>query len=44
MASRPNRKFTNLREQDALMEAFYNELDEREKSFLGNPFKDEDER
>ena len=44
MASRPNRKFTNLREQDALMEAFYNELDEGEKSFLGNPFKDEDDK
>ena len=30
MGSRPKRKFTTLREQDALLEAFYNELDEGE--------------
>ena len=36
MALRPKQKFTTLREQDVLLEAFYNELDEGEKSFLGN--------
>ena len=34
MALRPKREFTTLREQDALLKAFYNELDEGE-SFLG---------
>ena len=43
MASRLKRKLTNLREQDTLLEAFYNELDEREESFLGNRFLDEDD-
>ena len=40
-ASRPKRKFTTLREQDALFEAFYKELDESEISFLENRFIDE---
>ena len=43
MASRPKRKFTALREQDALLEAFQNELNEGEESFLGNRFIDEDD-
>ena len=43
MASRPKRKFAVLREQDALLEAFYNELNEGEESFLGNRFIDEDD-
>ena len=43
MASRPKQKFTTLHEQDALLEAFYNELDEGEESFLGNRFIDEDD-
>ena len=43
MASRPKRKFTILREQDALLEAFYSKLDEGEESFLGNRFIDEDD-
>ena len=34
MASRPKGKFITLREQDALLETFYNELDEIEESFL----------
>ena len=42
-ASRPKQKFTTLREQDALLEAFYNKLDEDEESFLGNRFIDEDD-
>ena len=43
MASRPKRKFTTSREQDALFEAFYNELDEGGESFLKNLFLDEDD-
>ena len=43
MASRLKRKFTTLREQDALLEAFYSELDEGEESFLGNWIIDEDD-
>ena len=43
MASRPKRKFTALREQDALLEVFQNELNEGEESFLGNRFIDEDD-
>ena len=43
IASRPKRQFTTLREQDALLEAFYNELDEGKKPFLGNRFIDEDD-
>ena len=38
MASRPKQKFNTLHEQDALLEAFYNELNEGEESFLGNRF------
>ena len=34
MASRPKRKFTTLREQDALLEAFYNVLNEDEESLM----------
>ena len=41
MDSRPKRKFTPLLEQDALLEAFYEELDESEESFLENRFIDE---
>ena len=41
MDSRPKRKFTPLLEQDALLEAFYDELDEGEGSFLENQFIDE---
>ena len=41
IASRPKRKFITLREQDVLLKAFYNKLDEVEKSFLGNWFIDE---
>ena len=43
MASRPKRKFTTLCEQDALLDAFYNELNEGEESFLGNRLIDEDD-
>ena len=43
MASGPKRKFTTFREQDALLEAFYNELDEVEQYFLGNRFIDKDD-
>ena len=43
MASKPKRKFTTLCEQDALLKAFYNELDQVDKSFLGNRFTDEDD-
>ena len=43
MALRPKRKLTILRKQDALLEAFYKELDEGEESFLGNWFIDEDD-
>ena len=43
MPSRPKRKFTTLREQDAFLEAFYNKLDEGKESFLGNRFTDEDD-
>ena len=32
-----------MREKDALLEAFYNKLDECEESFLGNRFIDEDD-
>ena len=32
-----------MREQDALLKAVYNELDEGEESFLGNGFIDEDD-
>ena len=42
MVSRPKRKFTTLREEDALLEAFYNELGKGAESFLGNRFIDED--
>ena len=42
MASRPKLKFTTLCEQNVLLEATYNELDEGEESFLGNRFIDED--
>ena len=41
MDSRPKRKLTPLLEQDALLEAFYEELDESEESFLENRFIDE---
>ena len=43
MGSRPKRKFTALCEQDALLEAFYNELDQVEESFIGSRFTDEDD-
>ena len=43
MAPRPKQKFTTFREQDALLEALYNELNEGEESFLGNLFIDEDD-
>ena len=42
MASRPKRIFSTLREQDALLEAFYNKLDEGKEYVLGNLFIDED--
>ena len=42
MVSRPKRKFTTLREEDALLEAFYNKLGKGAESFLGNRFIDED--
>ena len=43
MVSRPKRKFTTLRKQDALLEAFYSELGEGEEYFLGNWIIDEDD-
>ena len=43
VASRPKQKFSTLCEQDALLEAFYTELDEGKESFLGNRFIDEDD-
>ena len=33
-------EITTFREQDASLEAFYNELDKGEESFLGNRFID----
>ena len=43
MASRTKRKSTTLHEQDALLKAFYNEIDESEEYFLLNRFIDEDD-
>ena len=43
MASRPKQKLTTLPKQDALLEAFYNELDEDEESFVGNRPIDEND-
>ena len=38
MASRLKRKYTSVREQDALLEAFYQDLDQEDEDFLGNRF------
>ena len=41
MASRLKRKYTSVREQDALLEAFYQDLDQdldQDEDFLGNRF------
>ena len=42
MDSRPKRKYTSVREQDALLEAFYQDLDQEDEDFLGNRFIGED--
>ena len=39
MASRPKRKYTSVRElKHVLLEAFYKDLDQEDKDFLGNRF------
>lgn len=43
MASRPKRKYVSVREKDAMLEAFYNDLDEEDALFLGNRFVGEDD-
>ena len=43
MASRPKRKYTSVGEQDALLEAFCQDLDQEDEDFLGNRFIGEDE-
>ena len=43
MTSRPKQKLTTLPKQDALLETFYNELDESEESFVGNRPIDEND-
>ena len=43
MASRPKRKYTSVREQDALLEAFYQNLDQEDEDFLEHRFIGEDE-
>ena len=42
MATRPNRKYQTTREQIALLEEFYRELDEEDQLFLGNRFVGEE--
>ena len=43
MASRPKRKYTSVREQDGLLESFYQYLDQEDEDFLGNRCIGEDE-
>ena len=38
IATRPKRKYQRTREQNALLEEFYRELDEEDQLFLGNRF------
>ena len=42
MAMRPKRKYQTTREQNALLEEFYRELDEEDQLFLGNRFVGEE--
>ena len=42
MATRPKRKYQTTREQNALLEEFYRELDEEDQLFLGNRFVGEE--
>ena len=42
MATRPKRKYQATREQNALLEEFYRELDEEDQLFLGNRFVGEE--
>ena len=43
MASRPKRKYTSILQQDALLETFYQDLDQEDEDFLGNRFTGDDE-
>ena len=43
MSSRSKRKYTSVHKQDALLETFYQDLDEQDEDFLGNKFIGEDE-
>lgn len=38
MALRPKRKYTSVPEHDALLEAFYQNLDQEDEDFLKNRF------
>ena len=42
MATRPKRKYQTTREQNALLEEFYREMDEEDQLFLGNRFVGEE--
>ena len=42
MATRPKQKYQTTREQNALLEEFYRELDEEDQLFLGNRFLGEE--
>ena len=43
MASMPRIIYASFREQDALLDTFYQDLDQEDKDFLGNRFTGEDE-
>ena len=42
MALRPERKYASVREQDASLDAFYQDFDQDDEDFLGNRFIGED--
>ena len=42
MALRPERKIISARDQEQLMQKFYDQLDEDDSEFLGNRFAGED--
>lgn len=42
MALRPKRKYTSVPEHDALLEAFYQNLDQEDEDFLKNKFIEAD--
>ena len=43
VSSRSKRKYTSVHKQDALLETFYQDLDQQDEDFLGNRFIGEDE-